>query len=198
MKITLLSAASPEYWELMKITAPNKLEYCLKHNIQLSIRQHDEVEKERVQFMKETLHQTDWLWFMGTDAVIMNHTIDVRQFLDENYDFIIGEDVNGINNDVFFIKNNVRGHEFLDQVKEFNKICKNDQDSMVEAIKSTIGLKTKIVHQKQFNSFKYDEYNYPDDKGGSYSDGDFILHLPALTNQRRIELFTQYLQQVKT
>lgn len=197
MKITLLTAASPSYWELMKVTAPNKLDYCLKHNVQLSIREHDDVEKERVEFMKAALHQTDWLWFMGTDTLIMNQTIDVRQFLDPEYDFIIGEDINGINNDVFFLRNNMAGHSFLDQVRHLNKYCNHDQDSMFGAIESTIGLRTKIVHQKQFNSFKYDEYNYPDDGGGSYSDGDFVLHLPALTNERRIKLFTEYLKQVK-
>ncbi len=59
--------------------------------------------------------------------------------------------------------------------------------------------RTNIVHQRLFNSYKYDEYaefGTRDDKNGAWEPGDFVLHLPAVSNARRIELFNEYLQKV--
>ncbi len=56
--------------------------------------------------------------------------------------------------------------------------------------------KMSVVHQKCFNSYLYSEYTYPDDKGGSYTKGDFVLHLPGMPNHRRLQLIQEYLPQV--
>jgi len=197
MKITLLTEASKEYWPLMQMTAPNKLEYCLKHDIQLCMLQSNGFSMQgRTQSMIDTLTNTDWLWFMGADTLIMNHKIDVRKFLDENYDVIIGKDINGINNDVMFIKNSAISQYFLYNVRYYNNVEPNDQASMQRVISEHPNLKTKIVHQKEFNSYLYSEYRYPDDGGGSYAPGDFVLHLPGIPNTRRIEIVKEYLNKV--
>lgn len=197
MKITLLTAASHEYWPLLQLTAPNKLQYCLKHHIQLDVKKHTTfIASDRQWMMLKSLDHSDWLWFMGADTLVMNHNIDVRQFLDDKYDFIIGEDINGINNDVFFLKNNDISNQFLYRVIELNKIEANDQESMKVAMREMPEFKVKIVHQKQFNSYLYSEYNYPNDNGGSYSKGDFVLHLPGIPNSRRIEIVKEYLKLV--
>lgn len=198
MNIKLLTAASKDYWDVLKLSAPNKLEYCLKWNIELTIREHfnKDIKHERTYFMQNALKECDWLWFMGSDTLIMNHTIDVRQYLDNDVNFIIGKDINGINNDVFFLKNTPSSREFLDNVQKYNKTEENDQESMKKAINDTLYFKTKIVHQKQFNSYLYDQYSYPDDKGGNFSIGDFVLHLPGLPNKKRQVLMREYLPKV--
>lgn len=204
MNITLLTAASPAYWDLLKVTAPNKLEYCLRHNIQLSMKEHGDnpnrISKERLDLIAEELNHYDieWLWFMGSDTIITNHTKDVRDFIDEKYDLIIGLDVNGLNNDVFFLQNTGPSALFLE--RSFYHLMDGAlhcQEAMGMAI-NELGdrLKVKIVHQKEFNSYLYSEYNYPSDNGGSFTEGDFVLHLPALSNERRIEIFNQYLPKV--
>lgn len=197
MNITLLTAASPEYWDLLTLTAPNKLEYSLRWKLQFAMRKHSEkFDPERTQFALDALKQSDWLMFMGSDTIITNHTIDVRQFLDSQYDFIISEDINGINNDVYFVQNTPGGIAFLKEVLYLNWSCKNDQECMKLVLDVMGGMQHfnyKIVHQKLFNSFKYDEYSYPSDGGGSWTPGDFVLHLPAVRNERRILLFNEYL-----
>ena len=42
MKVSLLTAASKEYWPILQLTAPNKLEYSLKHDIQFTTRLHED------------------------------------------------------------------------------------------------------------------------------------------------------------
>lgn len=198
MKITLLTEATKEYWPLLKIGAPNKLEYCLRHNIQFSMRRLEEPFSANVRDlpMKQTLDECDWVWFMGSDTLIMNHKIDVRQYLDNQYDFIIAQDINGINNDVFFLKNSAESYMFMNLVMLYNNTEANDQDSMVKAMKEIKNFKTKIVPQRAFNSYLYSEYSYPDDMGGNYTKGDFVLHLPGIPNERRIILMNEYLKLV--
>lgn len=197
-RITLLTSASDKYKSILELSGPNKLDYCIRHGLQLSVRKHENEEDlaiERQIFMIDALTTCEWLWFMGADTLIMDHTIDVRQYLDEEYDLIITEDVNGINNDVFFLKNSPEGRKFLVSTLANNSVFPNDQESMKAAIEDSV-IKVKIMHQKQFNSYLYNEYNYLDDGGGSYSKGDFVLHLPGIPNERRQTLMEEYLQLV--
>lgn len=204
MRTTLLISASEQYWRLLELMSPNALEYCLRHRLQLSIKRHQDtssgvaVSIERIKYMIEALTGCDVLWFAGVDTLIMNHTIDCRQFVDPNYDFIIGQDVNGINNDSFFIRNTPDSLEFLYKCLNYltTKGSPNCQEAMILALNDLPNYKCKIVHQKLFNSYLYSEYEYKDDKGGSFTEGDFLLHLPAIYNERRIILMKKYVQKV--
>ncbi len=199
MKITLLTSASEYYLSILKHSAPNKMEYCLKWNINLSIKRHEKncnLNIDRNQIMRDSIQGSDWLWFMGADTLIMNQNIDVRSLLDEDYDLIIAEDVNGLNNDVFFLKNNQNGNEFLNRTLLNIPLCAHDQDAMVKSISELPHLKVKVCQQRQFNSYLYSEYRYPSDKGGSFQLGDFILHFPGIPNPRRNVLMPEYLNKV--
>jgi hypothetical protein len=195
MKITLLTAASKEYWDVLKLSAPNKLEYCLRHGLQLSIRQHEALNlaQERNIIMREELENCQWLAFMGCDTLITNQSIDLRCFLD----MIIGEDIHGINNDVFFLKDGASSRSFLRNVSNtLYSLGGNDQDAMQRVIEASLDFKVKYVPQRFFNSYLYSEYSYPNDGGGAYQAGDFLLHLPGIPNTRRIEIMTEYLGKV--
>ena len=204
LNITLLTTSSAEYWPILKLTAQNKLEYCLKHEIQLNIRKHSsylnmqQMGIERQEFMIDALNECDWLFFMGADTLIMNQTIDARDIIKRHphNDFIIGKDVNGINNDVFFIRNCAASFNFLRCVKEHNLHVANDQMAMNDFIGNVEDFNTIIVSQREFNSYLYSEYHYPNDEGGSFHDGDFVLHLPGISNPRRKELIKIYIDKV--
>lgn len=202
MKVTLLTGASKEYQPIIDLSAPNKLEYCLRHNIQFTNRIHtsnlrmQELGIERQQYMLDALKECDWLWFMGADTLIMNHNKDIRDFIDNEYHFIIGEDVNGINNDSFLLKNCRASINFLERSMNYSTSLTNDQECMKLAMRLSFGFKYSIVSQRQFNSYLYSEYNYPDDKGGSYQAGDLVLHLPGMSNEKRIPLMHEYLTEV--
>jgi hypothetical protein len=211
MNITLLTAYSDEYWPLCQINATNKLDYCLKYKLQFSLKHHktpvfDSNNNqwswgEREIFMRDSLKECDWLWFMGGDTLIMNYNIDVHSLIDDNYDFIIAKDYNGINNDVFLLKHSIKSFEFLDEVFKRHILSPTNDQSEMEKLKDNIsGFTYKIISQKLFNCYLYDtepEYNgYPKGLEGNYSDGDFILHLPGMTLNRRIEIINKYLLKV--
>ncbi len=199
MKLTLLTQTTEQYWSLMALTAPNKLEYCLRHKVAF---QCDKLMTftyenwaERNVSMLNTLRNTDWLMFMGADTLIMNHTINVHDMLKQyqEHEFVIAEDINGINNDVFFLQNTNNSIKFLETIIDEYGTSKNDQDAM----KKHLSMVSHIIEpQRKFNSYLYSQYNYPDDKGGSYQPGDFILHLPGLNNLKRSTIIQQYLPSV--
>ena len=204
MKLTLLTAASKDFWPLMALTSPNKLEYCLRHGVQLSVAVHDPELLgvsgnwgEREYFMADALnsYSCDWLWFMGADTLITNMQIDVRSLCDPDFDLIIGKDINGINNDSFLLQNTKASHDFLRRV-----ISRRDMETDQCAMRAEMdhpSMRSKIVSQRVFNSFKYDEYHYGEYEQGNWQDGDFVLHLPGMNNARRFALLLEFAQKVK-
>ncbi len=201
MKVTLLTAASPEYWQLLEIGAPNKLEYCLRHKVQFHVAQHEPHDGfnywgERESFMLDALdtYDSEWVWFMGADTLITDMTKDIRKLCDPEMEFIIGLDINGINNDSTLLRNCLRVKSFLKHVM-YRRDKQTDQCAM--NIEMRKGLRTKIVGQREFNSFKYDEYHYGEYPEGNWQPGDFVIHFPGMSNQRRIPLMKEYLKKVK-
>ena len=200
MKITLLMAASEEYWSLMELSGPNKMEYCLRHKVQLAMAVHDRIGSDgnwgqRPQFMLDALdsYDPDWLWFMGADTLITNMKIDIRKLCTLNKDFIIGVDVHGINNDSFLLQNNKASRDFLKRI-----LCRHDMPTDQHAMhfEKGVNLRTSLVPQRLFNSYKYDEYQYGEQPKGTWRPEDFVIHFPGMPNERRIALMTEYLGKV--
>ncbi len=181
----------------MELSAPNKLEYCLRHEIQLMLAVHGRIGTdgnwgERPFFMLDALntYECDWLWFMGADTLITNMQIDIRSLCNPMKDFIIGVDVNGINNDSVLVQNTREAKEFLKRV-----ICRRgvptDQHAM--HIEKESGIRLDQVNQRLFNSYKYDEYEYGDQPDGTWVEGDFVIHFPGMKGERRVELMREFL-----
>ncbi len=207
-RITLLITSSVgDYWKLAEYCAPNKLEYCLRHNIAFTFRQHVQISPwgERPLFMLqelERMHEGEWLWFMGTDTLITNMTTDVRQFMtDDAPDFTIAQDMHGINNDVWFLRNTENGRRFLREVYELRNTFGDDQQAMWHVMQQG-WLSYRLMPMKPFNSYLFDEYPYYHNLGlntkseGHWVPGNFVLHLPGLSNLRRFGLMRKHLADV--
>lgn len=202
--ITLLTASSEDFWFLNQLSAPNKLEYCLRWQHQIVIRKIIPNpwgwKPLIVKDLLNEIHDNDWIWFMGADTLIMNQTIDVRRFIDEQYDFIIGRDYNGINNDVFFLKKTVASINFIDEIIKLISVCNSDQEAMIQLMNKIPDLKSCIVSQKLFNAYLYDTEpayaSYPRGYEGNFAHGDFVLHFPGMDNIRRQQLLQMYLPHV--
>ncbi len=51
----------------------------------------------------------------------------------------------------------------------------------------------KLRHQRAMNSYWPGAYSYPGAEKGHWQEGDWILHLPGLSHERRIEILTSVL-----
>ena len=206
MIITLMTVSSDSFWYIFRHTVPNKVEYCLRWGLQFDMRKLSVGFHwtEKVKMMLDDLEHCDWLWFMGGDTLIMNHTIDVKRFINKDFDFIVGKDYNGINNDVCFIKNSEASKKFLNKMLTDFSHLHDDQEPMKMIINAQQQLipdfKYCIVPQRFFNSYLYSTENaydmYPKDYEGDYKHGDFVLHFPGMDNYRREELIQKYSKEI--
>ena len=201
MKVSLLTAASKEYWPLIQAMAHTKSEYCFKHGYQFSLRVHSSTPSicrfEREQFMLDELDRCDWLFFMGSDAMITNMNTKVESIIQaySGSDFIIGLDIFGINNDVFLLKNVPEAKTFLKYILDNLKNFKDDQEVMKHYLRTIKELKTSVIPQRVFNS--YPEWMYGRNwKQGEWVKGDFVLHLPGLPLDQRLSIAREILPQI--
>ncbi len=202
MTVTLLTAASNEFWPLLEIAGPNRMEYCLRHKLQLAMAHHGRIGAdghwgERETFMLDALdsYDPDWLWFTGADSLITNMTIDIREKCLSEFDFIVGVDINGMNNDSFLLQNTKASRDFLKRT-----ICRrdgpHDQSAMAKEMHRG-GLRVALVNQRLFNSYKYDEYDYGPYPDGTWQPGDLMIQFPGLFFDRRVELMKEFTTKIR-
>ena len=209
--LTMLSSVSAEYLCLARLTAPNKLAYAMRWGFGLHLNRHFKRDYDmwgvRQAQIFATLPTTDWLWFLGADTVITNMTIDARRFCLPEYHGVIAQDVNGINNDSWFIRNCPESFQFLGRVLSMrgHKDAPVDQEAMKCVLRDMPEFKMAYVGQRAFNSYLYGEPEYSPysdnlkaDRGGSWQHGDFVVHFAGIDLGKRMRLAEQFLNAVVT
>ena len=211
MTFTLMTSQTASYSALAALTLPTKAAYCQRHAYELrALKLVNAFNHERnVQWLEE-LRRTDWLFFVACDAAIMNPNISLESILSQwpGATFLVARDPYFLNNDVWLARNCPAVVEFFRTVltDRTNGVAINYQESMQFRL-PMLGTGSRIVPQRTFNSFPYDEpayqrrqngyLNSPDNikrLGGPYAKGDFILHASGMDLADRMELFTRVLQ----
>jgi hypothetical protein len=194
MRICILILYTEGWSEIAKIVLPNVKEYCDKHGYSLdAILYRDSEYKsdfgyKKLTEIKRLLKNFDIVWSLDMDTLITNHNYKVEDFLGE-HDFYITKDVNGINGGSFIVKNSAWSIAFLDicglQKGLEGMHCEQDAiNYYYPNFKDYI----KILPHPSINSYKYElypEFKLPQE--GQWEEGDFVLHLPGLSIERRIK-----------
>ena len=173
-------------------TLPNKEEYCERHgyelrfgdfsepvpepNIDKTISSHRKLCQIKQQLV-QCLGEYDWLCWIDGDAIIMNYKIQLESFVDDTHDLIIGEDWNGLNAGVFFLRVCQESIDFMTNCIEY-KPTEDDRKDTPEwwwpseqcaYTKLLPTIKSKIVNHSEFNGYVLKPiYN------GYYSNDKFI------------------------
>ena len=216
---------------LVKYTTPNKEEYCDRYDYVCEMQQHDykmvDWERDhgksygffRIKHLLDLCNEYmdgEWIMWMDCDTLIMNHNTDICQFLDNNYDMIIGEDWNGINTGVFFVRISERIKRFLTEVLAFTPTALTQaqypdwwtvsEQCAIYHLHQTI--KTKVVHHSLFNGYPFGPYDSndwrhaglgpinPNWKPQQFQVGDFVLHLASGNMDFKLCYLQQYLPAV--
>lgn len=97
VKIALLDVHHENYKSLYEISGRIKQAYCFKHgydclvyNTENLIPTSRQKNWGRVQGILHHIHDYDWLFYLDTDILIMNHEIKVEDYIDDQYDLIVG------------------------------------------------------------------------------------------------------------
>jgi hypothetical protein len=132
----------------------------------------------------------DWIVWIDADALIMNFRTRIEDYLDDEYSLIIGDDWNGINTGVFFLRRTAWSLSLVKRVKsaardnlvfyeqdQLARILKHDRDAAHEV--NVIRLK-QSGGRGDFNCYPTENRDFPRHETFEYFDhGDFIVHFPG-------------------
>lgn len=168
----------------------------------------------------------DWIYWCGCDTMVTNFNIKLESIIDEKYDFIIAKDLWDFNADSFLCRSSPNSIAFLKAVldsydtyidqdgnaKDFgtrlpdgSARCWAEQGSIIDLYNMTDFKKiVKVVPQKVLNSYLYHLYASSwhqkgldaDGNDGSWSKGDFLLHMPGMPNQLRLNISKAIVKEV--
>lgn len=202
--ITLCAYFTPSFHALSEVTVPNIRRYCDRHGYKLvfwSDVDHTEDDPRPFGFRKtervlELLRASatgDILCVIDLDLLFTNHTRRLEEFMDNEHDLFFTHDVNGLNSGVYMVRATLGTHKFMEDAIGRAGLpgVFGEQDAMRDSLKiEAFANLTKIVPHPAFNSYLYEEYGKEmSHEEGQWQPGDFLLHMPGCSNERRIELF---------
>jgi len=213
MRIILLTHADESFAPISNITIPIFEEYCKRHKIDFIYKTIHTSQRhivwEKISLILDLFenhrNEFDWLFYCDADIMIMNHSIELKSFIDDSKDFIITHDCNGFNAGVFLLRNSNWSFNFIKRVWNVDPGHSEMQGKFGETLAEQLAMKhamkwmpdheraehIKVVSQDLFNCYLYNEYSLSHNEG-NFKIGDFVLHLPGMENHRREEIFNKY------
>lgn len=203
--ITVAAYCTPNFEALAAVTVPSVRRYCDRHGYGHRIwnEESQSVDDRPFGFRKtecalETLramaYGDDLLFVIDLDLLVTNHTIRLESFIDNEHDIFATHDQNGLNSGAYLIRHTLGTEKFLEDVisRWGQPGVFGEQDAMRDALRiEAFGNLLKVLPQSAFNSYLYGEYGaVRTHQEGQWKRGDFALHLPGMSNERRIDLFT--------
>lgn len=156
------------------------------------------------------LHYYEWILWIDVDALICNFTITLEEILErarQEYDidgngkdFIIAQDMNGLNSGVFLLRNTTWSRDFLERAYNVpnQAAMEYEQDALKQLLRENADDLDHVqyIPQRWFNSYPgmiLDMYRLTGAKRASmeYHGGDFVLHLPGLSVPDKLKVARQ-------
>jgi hypothetical protein len=201
MNVAIVSAWSADFSPLAQVTLPNIDAFCKHKNFDLITDPNWTGDRGpqwgRMELALKHLARYDALFVMDIDAIITNFDYDFDWLLKISPYLTATQDINGFNCGMMILQQSVWTLDFMRRYWEAGKNYANhinpEQTCMAHMLICEPQSAWSVVRQREFNSFRYEEYNYGPYPEGQWREGDFIMHLPSLPNERRIEIFNEYL-----
>lgn len=196
--IRVLTHFTTSWKQIADITVPVMERYCQRHHYgfiayECTPYQHYNG-KEKIRHILTDLKDGEIGLIMDADCLITNLSVSLHNFIDNEHDFYITKHVGNINAGVFIVRKTEWLKKFLEYALEnigkANIHC--EQDAFAKWLKEhPHDKKIKILNHPSINSLMYGLYPEHPDKVGSDEDwreGNFVLHLPGLGIERRLEV----------
>jgi hypothetical protein len=207
MKIAFVTNHSPDYAGLAHLTLPSRKKYCSKHGYHLHIQKtplsNRGLNWDKLILISKALEVYDVVVWNGADVVFMNLDFKIESLLDEFQEssIILSTDVYGINSDNMIFRKSVWTEQFLFAVSTVGYALYRyhpwaEQEAIIRFASSPPYLgKIGYAPQNKMNSYLNDLYGRPTSWPGHYQKGDWLLHLPGIPNEKRIEVIKNRLSQ---
>lgn len=197
-RVVCCTMFSPSHSELAELSVPNLQWYCKRHGYEMML---IEIENDKWEYKKHEAfkrwmdnNDADLIWYRDVDSVITNLSIPITDFVDDYNSFYLTKDFNELNGGSVIIKNTMSGRCFNDLVLEHRDRFENEQNFYNSIPMLTLGKDMmKQIQHPSINSYQYSLYpecsSYVGKEFlGDWKEGNFVLHVPALPMQKRIEI----------
>jgi len=200
--IGIATLHNDNYRQLASLTYDNnKVPYCEQHSYKhfaMTDGWSDNIYFDSIRYMIEVLEgnpDIEWLWWLDCDALITNYTKKLEDVIDNDYHVVMTKDVNGLNAGSFLVRNSSEGLAWLKMIMSYKPAYDQERWALAEQavmVKEYDNYKDiiKLIPQREINSYMYELYpevgHYT---SGQWHVGDFVLHIPARTNDLRLKLF---------
>lgn len=209
MKIIVTAETDEPYRVVSDITFPIIQEYCDRHGYEFRPKVAFESERgpvwERVRSLQSVLQDCDWAVHVDSDLLITNHLIPLTEFIENDKSIVIScapyRGVPMFNDGFCMFKNDFKARSILDRCwnmhdPENGIFCAQDAMWSIFRYDYYQSRYFSVQPQKRFDSFLWDKYGEPNYTQGSWTKGDFALHLPGMTNESRVALLSQYMPEI--
>ncbi len=220
MKVALCSCFIPEHnvnpaeYDYVSVTDSLKAFYCRTHEgVDFVCSKENPHPGRDPHFCKFSmilyafLKGYDWAIWMDADAAPVNMSFDIADYLsrfDKDH-MLIQRDVNGINSGVFAMPNTERSDTWLrmldtEKVDEFFRKSKFwDQDAIASLLDTPEFRDFAIEPDREIGFNNYENIYPAEDEQlpNEYHKGDWVLHIPGMTNAYRFRRFMRELERSK-
>ncbi|KAG0017209.1 hypothetical protein BGZ81_010848 [Podila clonocystis] len=130
----------------------------------------------KIKILKEELDrdESDWIFWIDTDALITNMDISLERFLDNRYSLVITRDQNFLNAGVFLLRVNDWSRHYVGKLLSKMGKGSNEQDWMIKLLEDPSYESehhVKYLPQCSFNSYWHIKTLH-----AMYWPGDFVIH----------------------
>lgn len=190
------------------LTVPIMQEYCDRHGYHLLLNKNRAIKRsivwDRYDIILENLTDYYAIVHMDCDLVVTNHYIRIEDLIDRTIrDIIISraQTEQGewrFNDGVAIFRNSLSMQNILQAAWEIpdDDFVKCGQDALELLWRHGKAGHFNLIPQKSLNSFLYSEYSMPETTPGNWTPGDFVLHMPGRTNERRCELIHETIPKI--
>ena len=187
------------YAEIAAITVPVMKRYCDKQGYEfrellLEGGGNDYAFKKHEFFTELFKEDINVIWYLDVDAIITNLTTPIAGFLMQEFSFYLTRDFNELNGGSVIIRNTGKGRLINTFVLDYKNDFENEQNlyndkKFIEIIYGEYA----VLPHPSINSYRYDLYpecsSYVGKRElGDWHEGDFVLHVPGLSIEKRIEV----------
>lgn len=195
--MALLTAHDANQEDFARYTTPNKEAYCRRYGYHF-VQRTDGFAPSRpaawskIRFIKQCLREHEWVFWSDADSLVMNDSVRLEEFIDEDYDLVLthedmGVGVNNVCTGQMLFRRSKWSMRFLDEVwsqKEFIHDRLWENRAVIHLLWSRdLSDHVQIVTQRRFNS-------YP----SNYRTGDFVFHAAGLPHDQRLSALQTFHQ----
>ena len=127
----------------------------------------------------------DWIYWSDADALFANFDISLDEFIDDNFEVIVGSDLLGCNTGNFFLKCSEFNNKLLAKLYTKTDFIHNrywEQAAFMHELSQSAELqsKTKILAPRVINAYPKSLHGQAE----QYQPGDFILHFATISGDQ--------------